>query len=530
KKISRTGYTENQVADPNTLNYKLSGAIHYKISSKIEAIAAGYWGTGNTVYSGSQRYSLKNLKVGQYKLELKGSNWNLRGYTTQENSGESHNLSVATTLFNEAWKPSSAWYQQYAFAFLNAKQNGRPDAEAHGIARATADVGRPAAGSTQFKTLYDQVRKIPIPQGGLFLDRTDLYMVEGQYNFTGIKFAEVLVGGNWKKYVLNSQGTLFYKEKEPININEYGGYVQLGKEVVKDVLKLTGSIRYDKNENFEGRFTPRVTAVIKPAKDHNIRVSYQTAYRFPSTQQQFIDLNVGTGTLIGGDIELYQKYDLINNQGNAYNNGVIGEKIPYRELKPESVVSYELGYKTLVNKRLLIDAYGYYGTYSNFISRRDVLQVSTQKGFSVVTNVPEEVKTYGGGASIEYVLPANFVVGANFSSDKIKNVPAGFRSFFNAPDFRTVLSLSNTGFGKNKVLGFNIAYRYQTGFLYESEFIEGDVPAYHTIDVAFNVRIPKIKSMFKLGANNLLNQYYQSAIGNPSVGGLYYVSFAFNVL
>jgi hypothetical protein len=57
-------------------------------------------------------------------------NWFLRGYTTQENAGESHNLTVATQLFNEAWKPSSAWYQEYAFAYLNARQTGRTDMDA----------------------------------------------------------------------------------------------------------------------------------------------------------------------------------------------------------------------------------------------------------------------------------------------------------------------------------------------------------------------------------------------------------------
>ena len=92
----------------------------------------------------------------------------------------------------------------------------------------------------------------------------------------------MLVGGNWKQYILNSQGTLFAdKPGEPITINEVGAYIQVGKEIIHDRLKLTASGRYDKNENFEGRFTPRITALIKAAKDHNIRLSFQTAYRFP---------------------------------------------------------------------------------------------------------------------------------------------------------------------------------------------------------------------------------------------------------
>src|SRR5688572_2608068 len=556
--VSRTGYTENEVVDPNSVTYKLSGALHYKLTNKLEAIIAGYWGTGNAVYTGSERYSLKSLKMGQYKVELKSDKWFVRAYTTQENSGESHNLTVTSRLFNEEWKPTltfdpngnptpqpTDWLVQYAFAYMNSKLAGRSELDAHNLARSVADQGRPAAGSQEFKTIFDAVRKKPIPEGGLFLDRTDLWMVEGQYNLTSaIKVVDVLVGGNWKQYKLNSQGTLFAdKVGEPIIINEYGAYVQVIWDVVKDFLRLSGSGRYDKNENFEGRFTPRITALVKVARDHNIRLSYQTAYRFPSTQQQWIDLQVGSGRLIGANISLWEKYDLINNPG--YNpatvppNGTELERVPYKEVSPESVSTVEIGYKSLIQKKLLIDAYIYYGNYEDFLTRRDVAQFESgvtpsldnpYTGISVVVNSPEQVKTYGWAVGLEWLLPANFTIGANASSDKIEDVPAGFRAFFNAPELRTVLSLGNTGFGPNKYFGLNVSWRWQDGFFYENDFAQGDLPAYNVVDAAISFKQPKIRSVFKLGANNVLNQYYRTAVGNPSIGGLYYISFAYNVL
>lgn len=536
--VSRTGYTEKEVTNPNTFNFKFSGALHYKIAKNVEAILAGHWGTGNSVYTGSQRYSLKDFKIGQYKLEFQGKNWFLRGFTTQENSGESYNLTVTTQLFNEAWKPSTTWYPEYAIAFMNAKLAGRPDLEAHNIARGVADAGRPVAGSTQFRNIFDQVRRKPIPQGGLFLDRSDLYMVEGQYNFADIiKFADIMIGGNWKQYVLNSQGTLFAdKVGEPIKINEIGGYIQIAKSLFSEKLRLLASGRYDKNENFEGRFTPRVTALFKPAKNHNIRFSYQTAYRFPSTQQQWINLNVGTGILLGENRALYERYNLINNA--PYNPTNLSERIQYVKTKPESVTSFELGYKTVVKGKLLFDVYGYVGTYQNFLSRRDGIQFASGvpsasgafQGFSLVVNAPGKVKTYGWGASIDYLLPKGFTLGLNASSDVLNDVPAGFRAFFNAPKYRTNVSVGNTGFGKKKLVGFNLMWRWQESFFYESDFIQGQLPAYHTVDASVNFKAPKIKSVIKLGANNLLNSYYRTAIANPSIGGLYYVSFAYNVL
>jgi outer membrane receptor protein involved in Fe transport len=56
--VSRTGYNEKDVIDPKTKNIKLSGALHYKFNGNIEAILAGHWAKGNTVYTGNNRYAL----------------------------------------------------------------------------------------------------------------------------------------------------------------------------------------------------------------------------------------------------------------------------------------------------------------------------------------------------------------------------------------------------------------------------------------------------------------------------------------
>ncbi|MFN5913252.1 MAG: carboxypeptidase-like regulatory domain-containing protein, partial [Chitinophagaceae bacterium] len=111
--VSRTGYTEKEVTNPNTINFKMGGAFHYKLTNSIEAVVSGFWGPGNTVYTGSDRYSLLDLKMGQYKAELRHKNWLVRAYTTRENAGQSYNTTITTRLFNEAWKPSTQWYTEY---------------------------------------------------------------------------------------------------------------------------------------------------------------------------------------------------------------------------------------------------------------------------------------------------------------------------------------------------------------------------------------------------------------------------------
>jgi outer membrane receptor for ferrienterochelin and colicin len=546
--VSRTGYSEREVTNPNSTNIRLGGSFNYKITNSLEAIFSGFFGAGNTVYTGSDRYSILDLKMGQYKLELKHKNWSVRAYTTQERAGQSYNATIATRLFNEAWKPSQQWYTEYGQAYLGGMLNGMTSINAHNMARSAADVGRPAAGSAQFQRMYDSVRLRPISKGGgLLVDKTNLYAVEGQYNLSHLtgEWAEVLVGGNFRQFLLNSEGTLFADSTGKIPINEFGGYAQVSKGFANDLIKFTVSGRYDKNQNFKGRFTPRATALVRIAKNNHLRFSYQTAYRFPSTQQQWINLAAGGAILIGGIPQMQKFYNFSGNPTYSVSALSQGKLViqNYNEFKPESVTSYEVGYRGLVAKsKLLIDAYVYTGTYQNFITRinvaqsitanpspADVLVASKRRILSVPVNSPTQVKTQGWGLGLEYKFKKGFFVSSNVSSDQLGDVPNGYITFFNTPKYRSNITFGNNGIGKKKLVGFNVVYRVQSEFEYQSDLGNGTVPSYQTVDAQISYRLPAINSALRLGATNLFNQYYVTAIANPSIGGLYYVSFAYNI-
>jgi outer membrane receptor protein involved in Fe transport len=566
--VSRTGYDESALVDYNTYNVKVSGGLYYKLTQNTEVSLTGNWGTGTTVYTGADRYSLKNLKMGQYKLEFKSKNWFARAYTIQENSGDSYTATTAAVAINRTWKNDATWFQQYTGVYgaarlgilPNAFGTSLPDAQAHGAARGVAEQGMYTAGSASFKRAFDSVINVPISKGGAkFADKSALYHFEGQYNLTDyIKFAEVLVGANYRRYVLNSQGTIFADTAGKIGINEYGAYIQVQKQLLKDVLKLTGSVRYDKNENFKARFTPRFTAVVKVAENNNIRLSYQTAYRFPSTQDQWINLLTPSTRLIGG---LPSFNTFFNFDGSpaytaesivAYRNSIatgtpdptllkVGKFVP---IKPESVQSFELGYKTLIAEKLLIDAYGYYSRYKDFIGRvavgrgqsanpnpsvayQELASPFTTTNYSFVYNVATPVKAYGWGLGLEYKFYRNYLLTGNVYSDKLTDVPNGLVTFFNTPKVRYNIGLGNENVYRN--FGFNILFRWQDKIYWEGTFGTGEVPSYSTLDAQISYKIPSIKSMIKLGATNLTNKYYTSAFGNPQIGGLYYISFGYNV-
>lgn len=464
--VSRTGYEEKSLVDYNTYNLKLTGGLYYNLSETVEASLIGYWGTGTTVYTGADRYAIKNLKMGQYKAEVRGKSWFLRGYTVQENSGDAYTATTAALFINNAWRSNAAWFQTYTGTYGTARLfNGVPDPQSHAAARARADSGRYLPGTPEFKTAFNNAINTSINKGGSkFEDVTDLYHAEGQYNLSEhIKVVDVLVGANYRLYRLNSRGTIFADTTGPINITEVGGYLQLQKLLFNDVLKLTGSIRYDKNENFEGRFTPRATALIRVAENNNIRISFQTAYRFPSTQDQYINLLTGGSNRLIGGLPQFNTFFRFNTSPaytaesiTAYRNSLATGANPtllrtaqFKTVNPETLKSYEVGYRGLVTSNLLIDLYGYYTRYKNFIGRvavgRGVTEIAaraplelaspfTTNNYSFVVNTDNEVKAIGWGVSVNYQFHRGFELNANVSSDQLSDVPANLITFSTRPN------------------------------------------------------------------------------------------------
>ncbi|WP_232826024.1 TonB-dependent receptor [Chitinophaga alhagiae] len=549
--VSRTGYNEVNLVDYGAKSLRTSTALHYRFHSDLELIAQANWGMGTSVYTGTDRYSLSNFNLGQYKLELRGKNYFLRGYTTQERSGEAYNATALASFINEGWKPSQTWFPQYVGNFVGAKSLGASDEAAHAAARAAADQGRFAPGSPEFAAAKDSISKKyigvgPGKNGAKFDDKTNLYHYEGMYNFSDlIKIFELQVGASYRRYALNSGGTIFDDANREIKIDEYGSFLQVGKKFANDRIKLTGSVRFDKNENFEGRFTPRFTGVFTVAKDNNIRLSYQTGFRNPTTQNQYIDLLVRAQTRqIGGIPELINKYQLNTNEGYTQESvqrfqqtGNVADlqKHTFTEFRPESVQAYEVGYRGLIKGRLLIDAYYYYNAYKDFINTIVLLQTAdgTPAGlasaniFATVVNNPEKVVTQGWALGLDYVVNT-WNVSGNVSYNDMTKKPASLYNDFNTPKVRFNLGLGNRNVYKN--IGFNLNFRWQDEYTWNSTFGVNEVPAYSTLDGMISYRIPTAKTTIKLGGSNLLNKYYETSFGNPRIGAVYYLSLTFDEL
>ncbi|MGB3779775.1 MAG: TonB-dependent receptor [Tunicatimonas sp.] len=565
-----TGYTESEILDNTTESIKLGGALHYRINDNVEALAQYNFGSGSTVYTANDRFVLNDFSIWTGKLELRGSDFFLRAYTTRENSGDSYAANTLASLINV-----QTTIPAYLSGFAGARLQGLPIDQSHAVARGLSDqVRQNNLNNGVFQQLYDSLRQVPISEGGAkFLDQTGLYQFEGMYNLSDqIDFAEVIVGANYRRYALVSEGTLFALQDngDEFNIDEWGAYVQVSKDLLDDKLDLTGSVRYDKNENFSGQFSPRVSAVFTPIENHNFRASFQRGFRIPTTQDQFIDLDVVTRRLVGSNPVLVDRYNFRTNEvyttnsvqaarqefqttGNLANAQNLLNPVEFGDFETEKVNTYEVGYKGLLGEKLLIDAYYYFSSYRDFIAEVDFTQTANGSGppfggeanpqgiiqqtvgtqrFGFDVNADGTVNAHGFALGAEYVLDRGFVVGGNAAFNQLLDqqdlIDQGFRASYNTPLWRYNLKLANRKVTDN--FGFSVNYRWQDAFLWESSFGVGVVPAFSTLDAQVSYKLADLKSVIKLGGSNVLNERYTTSFGNPRMGAVYYISLTFDEL
>lgn len=573
--ISRTGFREEDILDnQDAKSTKGDVALHYRLTDKIEAIYNYRYGGGSSIYQGAEKYALRNFTQQFHKAELRADNFFLRGYLNQTDAGDSYNLSALGAYMNEEYNPSirpdrTGWVPEYVLAMQGyfaalGVPGGDPAA-----ARAFADRNRPAPGTLEYSALADKVRNQffqGTPPGASFKDDSKVYMAEFNYNFMNqIDFAEIQVGGNVRRYDLFSDGTIFNegpmdKDFQRIKIDEYGVYTQISKTFAK-ALKLTGSLRYDKNENFEGQITPRFSAVYTFSQSHNIRGSFQTGFRNPDTQAQFIYFPSSGGTLLGSTEANASRYG-VHNGGSwtqaSYNafrsaggtldpttgdpvNGdpslLVTANIPY--VQPEKLSSFEIGYKGIISSQVLLDVNYYYSMYSDFIGGNIVAskESTTHQGntlapgtlFSLYSNSPQDISSQGIGVGITYNLSRNYTFSANYNYanfDIIGEVPDNFTSNFNTPENKFNVGLSNRKVARN--LGFSVNFRWQESFLWESSYGRWNVPEFGVFDAQVSYKIPNIKTMVKIGGTNLFGGDYRTNLGAPFVGQQYYISLTFD--
>ena len=411
--VMSTGYQDRDLISNNAENTKGMFAVHFRPDEKTEISVTSLIGRGDSPLQGFGRYSMKNIQIEQHKLQIDRGRLNFRTYYTREQDGDSYQLSAAGALI--ANSPTSniadlsavglgtfngyqGWFVNYNLTYMGALaaasgltpdlagvgafvsnvvaphiMTGGTDINqifaagggtgaAHNLARAAANTGMIQAGTAAFETALNSVtsKNLPVVQasggGAGIFDDTNTYNHELNYDLTGLTGnIDFLVGGSMRKTELNSKGTIYSDQDGPIEYTEMGAYAQGVTKIFNDKVNLTASLRVDKHEFFDANLTPRVAALINVNENKNFRLSFQTGFRNPTNQDQYIGLFAGDVTLLGSSPDNIARYNgaVVLNNGNpfvfsgnfvfnnAYNEA--GAAANLENVKAEKITSLDYG-------------------------------------------------------------------------------------------------------------------------------------------------------------------------------------------
>lgn len=363
---------------------------------------------------------------------------------------------------------------------------------------------------------------------------------------------------------------------------KFGAFAQVTKTFFKDKLKLNGSLRVDNNPEFSVKFTPRFAAVYTLAEKHNFRFTYQQGYRFPALFEALSYVNNGRVKRVGilpviNEGLGYRENSYTQSSVAIFNAAVKAAgntdaaALANRDLlkaanlpdgAPEGINSFEVGYKSvLFDNKLILDFDAYANVYDGFLGQ---VQVYVPKGetigsdaaviamidrnrdataangvnaaskgqerYRVYTNAKNKYTTYGSSLGVTYNFYKTFAVSGNVNYNNIKGnaTPDLFVTGFNTPKWTSNFSFGNRAITKN--IGFNIVWKWQDSFLWESPLVTGTVDAIHNIDAQVTLRLPALKSTIKLGGTNIFNNRHIQYAGGPTIGALYYAAITLDGL
>ncbi|WP_153799528.1 TonB-dependent receptor [Foetidibacter luteolus] len=585
--VSRTGYEEKDLMNYNTYSFKASASLQYKLSENTRIIYQYNRAQALACFTSSARMNVNGFILQTHRIELRHKNSFIRAYSSGEICDNGYNTRTLGQFINRYWvkdldgntvAPNVAdatWFTRYAAAY-NGSVSGVAQGS-HAAARGFADEGRFLPGTDAFNQAKKEITGRFGTQGAGIFSHNKFYHADGQYEVEAVKAVDILVGASFRYYDMNTNGTLIDDKDKKISIKEYGAFVQGVKKLINDKLKLTASIRYDKNENFNGSYTPRFSAVYEVVKNHYFRASFQTGFRNPTPIDQYIKLNAGPITILGG---VPNNSKGMNVYENSFTSASVGQftaayaasvangatqqeaieankqllvKANYPYITPEKQRAFEVGYKAVIGNRLFVDVNYYYSRYTNFIlnavvvrpqntieqngtinaaAAADILNGGVQS-FQLYTNAADKAAGQGATVGLSYNLEKGYTIGGNvtWSSFILGKADASKVAPFNTPKWSTNLTFSNSNVYRN--FGFNVAWHWQDAFFWYGPFNgmrPGPVSAYSLVDLQVNKKLPQINAMIKVGASNLLNNHVYTAYGSPTIGGVYYVSLTFDNL
>ena len=527
----RKGYWEQDLVDYNTENLKTSFGMHYLFDNSMQLFSSSNFSTGTTVYQGDNRFSLKNIRFFQNKIELKKNNdFFIRLYATHENAGDSYdavltafqlqNAAASDVDFHELYKtywrdnispkvegldPSVNWEPAFIngvaypvnFAnIFNVIDNIPIDSlnSWHLETTSYANGSHPnmgvlpsfEVGTERFDSLLNKITSTAsvLDGGSKIVDKSALYHGHGEKIFD-TEFAKWTLGSNFRLYTPKSEGSLFSDTNGVTITNwEVGGYIGVEKSFLRDQLIIKGSLRLDKNQNFSLIPTQALSGIYNINENHIIRSTFTSAIRNPTLLNQYMYYNVGRAKLVGNKDGYQNLYTLESIWAYATSGRNIDSLVRFdvAPIRPEEVKCIEFGYRGVFENKFYVDANYYYNWYQNFIGFvtgaeffYDLQSWEILDVYRVATNSTKIITTQGLSLGVNYFLDNKYTFNGNFSWNKLnKQVDDPIIPAYNTPEFKFNIGLSGKDIDIElnekpllKDIGFNFNYKWVQGFLFE---------------------------------------------------------------
>ena len=527
----RKGYWEQDLVDYNTENLKTSFGMHYLFDNSMQLYSSSNFSTGTTVYQGDNRFSLKNIRFFQNKIELKKDNdFFIRLYATHENAGDSYdavltafqlqNAAASDVDFHELYK--TYWRDNISTKVeaLDSSVNWEP-AFIDGVAYPVnfenifnvidnipidslniwhqettnyANGSHPnmgvlpsfEVGTERFDSLLNKITSTAsvLDGGSKIIDKSALYHGHGEKIFDS-EFAKWTVGSNFRLYTPKSEGSLFSDTNGVTITNwEVGGYIGIEKSFLRDQLIIKGSLRLDKNQNFSLIPTQALSGIYNINENHTIRSTFTSAIRNPTLLNQYMYYNVGRAKLVGNKDGYQNLYTLESIWAYATSGRNIDSLVSFdvAPIRPEEVKCIEFGYRGVFENKIYVDANYYYNWYQNFIGFvtgaeffYDLQSWEILDVYRVATNSSKTITTQGLSLGVNYYLDNKYTFNGNFSWNKLnKQVDDPIIPAYNTPEFKFNIGLSGKDIDIElnekpllKDIGFNFNYKWVQGFLFE---------------------------------------------------------------
>jgi iron complex outermembrane receptor protein len=388
----------------------------------------------------------------------------------------------------------------------------------------------------------------------------ELWDSEIQYNNMfdlGLGTLDFVAGGQYRRYLPDSEGTFLADAAgQDIDQTEYGGYLQFDYRPT-DAIRINAAARIDEHSEYDTQFSPKAAVVYTVAPSHNIRATYNRAFKTPTILNNYLFIAVPPlGTVARGNDGGYTVRD-----GPTTNANVVREIDP---LQPEEVNTIELGYKGVFNQRLYVNLVGYNSWYTDFIS-----PLTTVANSIPSADNPNPTYAFQNGQLIE---PGGSLGGLengylltyfNFGSATVRGLDFGLRyaateklelsgnlSLIELSDFEQgdaaeplLLNVPTTkvkGSVTVRDLGFDnyfvsasgrwkSAYTFRSGYWDSQTFYsDGEIPSRFTASLTAGYTVPNTGVKLKASVTNLFDTQTPDVLGAPRTGRLIWVSATYN--